>query len=77
MEAEGRALRYSVMQTAIVMGCMAVVVVFDLVGLGFFLWAGYQYLVLLEGPIIASLICGVVFIFFAVILAWLAKRLIR
>lgn len=77
MEAEGRALRHSVMQTAVSVACVGAVVLLGLVGLGFFLWAGYQYLVLLEGPIVASLICGLVFILFAVILAWLTKRLIR
>jgi divalent metal cation (Fe/Co/Zn/Cd) transporter len=65
------------MRTAVAVGFVGTVVVLGLVGIGFCLWAGYQYLELLVGSITASLICGLVLIVFASVLAWLTNRYIR
>lgn len=65
------------MRTAIAVGCVTAIVVLVVVGVGFCAWAGYQYLVVLLGPVTASLICGLVIISIAGVLAWLTNRLIR
>ncbi|HEC16653.1 MAG TPA: hypothetical protein ENI99_08820 [Sedimenticola sp.] len=77
LEAEGRALKHSAVRTAVAMACVAVAGVLALVGIGFCLWAGYQYLALVSGPIAASLICGLVIIAVAGGFAWLTSRLLR
>jgi len=77
MEAEGRLLRRSTIRTVIAAGCIGVTVLLALVGAGFFLWAGYRYLLPLTGPVTARLICGLVVLCLAGLMAWLTRRLTR
>ena len=77
LEAEGRALRHSVVRTAVAVACVGALFVLAWVGLGFLAWAGYEYLLVRSGPITARLVCGLVILFFAGALAWQTKRLIR
>jgi len=70
-------LRRSVVRTVVALACISAVVVLGMAGIGFFAWAGYQYLLVLFGPIAAGLLCGLVILFCAGALAWLTNRLVR
>jgi hypothetical protein len=53
---------------------LGIAAVLALAGLLLCFWAGYQYLALLWGPIIAALVVGLALIFVAGIIVWTVFR---
>jgi len=74
LEAEGRALRRSMVGTALLLAGVGVVFVLLLIGAVMLLWAAYQALDAWVGPICASLIGAGAAFLTAGVLAWLIVR---
>lgn len=72
---EGRLLRRTVMRTGAGLALVAAAALLLFVGLGFCLWAVYQALVIQLGAINAGLIIGVLMVFLAGLMVWIAIRL--
>lgn len=77
LEAEGRALRQATLRTGIGLACLLIAAVVLLVGLGFCLWAGYQWLSMAMSPIAAKGLIGLLMVAMAGGLAWTAIRINR
>ena len=77
IEAEGRALRRSLMRTGAGIGLLVMSVVFGLTGLGLCLWSTYLYLATkLDAPL-AALSTGLLTLTLSAGVLWLALRLGR
>jgi hypothetical protein len=77
MEAEGRALRSATLRTGMGLACLFVAAILLLVGIGFSLWACYQWLSCSMGPIGAKALIGLFTMAIAGGLAWTAIRINR
>jgi hypothetical protein len=77
LEAEGRALRKSVLRTGVGLACLGVASLLLLLGLGLCLWGVYLWLAVLLEPAAAAALIGVVSLLLAGGLAWMAIRLGR
>ena len=77
LEAEGRLLRRNAMRTGAGMAILLLAALLAFVGLGFCLWAAFQGLVVQVGPVNAALVVGVLILFFAGLMTWIAIRLVR
>ena len=77
IEAEGRALRHSLMRTGASLALLLVSAVLGLVGLGFCLWGAYLYLgTKLDAPL-ATLATGSLTLLLSAGVLWIALRLGR
>lgn len=76
-EAEGRELKRSVRRAGWSLACLLVMGLLTALGLGFCLWAGYQYLAVQLGDTKAVLAAGIFTLFLAGGFAWLAIRIGR
>lgn len=77
LEAEGRALRQSTLRAGIGLACLLVAAAVLLVGLGFCLWACYQWLSTATSPIAAKALIGLFMVAMSGGLAWTAIRINR
>jgi len=77
MEAEGRALRRATLRTGLGLICLLVAALLLLVGIGFALWACYQWFALSMGTIAAAAVIGLFMMVLAGGLAWTAIRINR
>jgi hypothetical protein len=77
LEAEGRALRKSVMRTGMGFACLGVATLLLSIGLGLCLWGAYLGLAVSLGSASAAALIGVVALIFAGGMAWIAIRLSR
>ena len=77
LEAEGRALRRSLMRTGAGLGLIVTAVILAVTGFGLCLWSGYLYLGTVLEPPLAALATGGLTLGLSAILLWIAARLGR
>lgn len=77
LEAEGRALRASVMRVGVGLGLIATSVMLALAGAGFCLWSAYLYLDAMLGPPRGALATGALTLLVSGGVLWAALRLNR
>ena len=77
LEAEGRSLRRALLRTGLGLAVLAAAAVLALGGVLLCVWAGYQLLLTLWGPVAAALVIGVFMISTASICIWIVIRLNR
>ena len=70
-------MRRNVMRAGTGLAVMLVAALLAFAGLGFCLWAAYQGLVMQLGPLNAALAVGVLMLFLAGLMTWIAIRLSR
>ena len=77
IEAEGRSLRRALLRSSAGLAILGVAAVIALAGILLCLWAGYQYLQTLWGPILTSLAVGIFMLVLSGVLIWIVIRLNR
>lgn len=77
IEAEGRALRRSLIRTGAGLGLLVISAVFGLTGLGLCLWSAYLYLDTQLAAPLAALATGALTLLLAAGVLWIALRLGR
>lgn len=77
LEAEGRAFRRGALRTGAGLACVWVAALLLLAGIGFCLWALYQWLVIVVGSIIGALLIGGILFLLSGVLIWTVIRLSR
>ncbi len=75
MEAEGRALRRGALRTGLGLASLAAAALLFVAGIGFCLWALFQWLVVVVGMPGAALLVGACLLIIAGGLIWMATRL--
>jgi len=76
-EAEGRELRRNIVRLGQGAALNSVAVVLAAAGSCLILWAFYQFMVMLMGPLLGALVTGVIGILSAGVLIWIAQLIIR
>jgi len=77
LEAEGRALRRSLMRTGAGLGLIVTAVILGVTGFGLCLWSAYLYFATALEPPLAALATGGLTLSVSAILLWFAARLGR
>lgn len=77
LEAEGRAFRQGALRTGVGLACVWAAALLLLAGIGFCLWALFQWLATVVGTIIGAVLIGGVLFLLSGLLLWTAMHLNR